>query len=120
MPARTLRCRAAPCLSMLDVAPPEFVAAAAGAGFDAVGLRVAPVTPGEEAWPVFPAPRCSRSAGYARPGLKVGDEIADAEWGVAVQHFGGGGEILQGARQDLPGRPARGQEVTSQVLVQPL
>ncbi|MGD0241226.1 MAG: sugar phosphate isomerase/epimerase [Streptosporangiaceae bacterium] len=39
---------------MLDVAPPEFVAVAAGAGFDAVGLRVAPVTPGEEAWPVSP------------------------------------------------------------------
>ena len=39
---------------MLDVAPPEFVAVAAGAGFDAVGLRVAPVTPGEEAWPVWP------------------------------------------------------------------
>ena len=41
-------------LTMLDVAPPEFVTVAAGAGFDAVGLRVAPVTPGEEAWPVSP------------------------------------------------------------------
>jgi sugar phosphate isomerase/epimerase len=41
-------------LTMLDVAPPEFVTMAAGAGFDAVGLRVAPVTPGEEAWPVSP------------------------------------------------------------------
>jgi sugar phosphate isomerase/epimerase len=41
-------------LTMLDVAPPEFVTAAAGAGFDAVGLRVAPVTPGEQAWPVAP------------------------------------------------------------------
>ena len=41
-------------LTMLDVAPPEFVAVAAGAGFDAVGLRVAPVTPGEQAWPVSP------------------------------------------------------------------
>jgi len=41
-------------LTMLDVAPPEFVAVAAGAGFDTVGLRVAPVTPGEEAWPVSP------------------------------------------------------------------
>jgi sugar phosphate isomerase/epimerase len=41
-------------LTMLDIAPPEFVAVAAGAGFDAVGLRVAPVTPGEEAWPVSP------------------------------------------------------------------
>jgi sugar phosphate isomerase/epimerase len=41
-------------LTMLDVAPPEFVVVAAGAGFDAVGLRVAPVTPGEETWPVSP------------------------------------------------------------------
>jgi sugar phosphate isomerase/epimerase len=39
---------------MLDVAPPEFVTAAAEAGFDAVGLRVAPVSPGEQAWPVSP------------------------------------------------------------------
>jgi len=41
-------------LTMLDLAPPEFVAVAAGAGFDAVGLRVAPVSPGEQAWPVAP------------------------------------------------------------------
>ena len=41
-------------LTMLDLAPPEFVTVAAGAGFDAVGLRVAPVTPGEQAWPVAP------------------------------------------------------------------
>jgi sugar phosphate isomerase/epimerase len=41
-------------LTMLDVAPPEFVVVAAGAGFDAVGLRIAPVSPGEEAWPVSP------------------------------------------------------------------
>lgn len=41
-------------LTMLDVAPPEFVTAAAQAGFDAVGLRVAPLSPGEEAWPVAP------------------------------------------------------------------
>jgi sugar phosphate isomerase/epimerase len=41
-------------LTMLDIAPPEFVVVAAGAGFDAVGLRVAPVSPGEQAWPVSP------------------------------------------------------------------
>jgi hypothetical protein len=35
-------------LTVLDVAPPGFVAVAAGAGFDAVGLRIAPVTPDEE------------------------------------------------------------------------
>ena len=41
-------------LTMLDVPPPAFVTAAAEAGFDAVGLRVAPVTRGEQAWPVSP------------------------------------------------------------------
>jgi sugar phosphate isomerase/epimerase len=41
-------------LTMLDVAPPEFVTAAAQAGFDAVGLRVAPLDPGGQAWPVTP------------------------------------------------------------------
>ena len=41
-------------LTMLDVAPPEFVGLAAAAGFSTVGLRIAPVTPGEEAWPVLP------------------------------------------------------------------
>lgn len=41
-------------LTMLDIAPPEFVGLAAAAGFSAVGLRIAPVTAGEEAWPVLP------------------------------------------------------------------
>src|SRR5579875_3705224 len=41
-------------LTMLDIAPPDFVGLAARAGFDTVGLRVAPVTPGEEAWPMGP------------------------------------------------------------------
>jgi hypothetical protein len=41
-------------LTMLDIAPPEFVSLAAGAGFDAVSLRIAPVTPREEAWPLGP------------------------------------------------------------------
>lgn len=40
--------------TMLDLAPPEFIAVAAGAGFDAVGLRIAPVGQGEQAWPVAP------------------------------------------------------------------
>ncbi len=39
-------------LTLIDVAPPEFVTLAAGAGFDAVGLRIAPVAPGEEPWPM--------------------------------------------------------------------
>ncbi len=41
-------------LTLLDVAPPELVTLAAGAGFDAVGLRIAPVTLGEEPWPMSP------------------------------------------------------------------
>lgn len=41
-------------LTLLDIAPPEFVSLAATAGFDTVGLRVAPVTQGEEAWPLSP------------------------------------------------------------------
>jgi sugar phosphate isomerase/epimerase len=41
-------------LTMLDIAPPELVTLAAAAGFDTVGLRIAPVTPGEDAWPVGP------------------------------------------------------------------
>lgn len=39
-------------LTMLDVAPPELVSLAAAAGFDTVGLRVAPVTPAEDPWPM--------------------------------------------------------------------
>ncbi|HLI41082.1 MAG TPA: TIM barrel protein [Streptosporangiaceae bacterium] len=41
-------------LTLLGVAPPALVAAAAGAGFDAVGLRIAPVTNGERPWPMSP------------------------------------------------------------------
>jgi sugar phosphate isomerase/epimerase len=41
-------------LTLLDVAPPDFVSVAAQAGFQTVGLRISPVTPGEEAWPMFP------------------------------------------------------------------
>lgn len=41
-------------LTMLDVAPPDFVTLAAGAGFGAVSLRVSPVTAAEHVWPMFP------------------------------------------------------------------
>jgi sugar phosphate isomerase/epimerase len=41
-------------LTMLDISPPEFVSLAALSGFRTVGLRISPVTPGEEAWPVSP------------------------------------------------------------------
>ena len=39
-------------LTMLDVAPPEWVSLAAAAGFDAVGIRTAAVGPTEEPWPM--------------------------------------------------------------------
>ncbi len=44
-------------LTLLDVAPPDFVALAAGAGFDAVGLRIAPATAEESRWPMSPGSR---------------------------------------------------------------
>jgi sugar phosphate isomerase/epimerase len=44
-------------LTMLDIAPPDFVILAAVAGFDAISLRIAPVTPGEEVWPLDPGSR---------------------------------------------------------------
>jgi sugar phosphate isomerase/epimerase len=39
-------------LTMLDTAPPEWVQAAHDAGFEAVGIRIAPASPVEEPWPV--------------------------------------------------------------------
>ena len=39
-------------LTMLDVAPPEWVSLAAAAGFDAVGLRVVAAGPTEVPWPM--------------------------------------------------------------------
>jgi len=44
-------------LTLLDIAPPDFVALAAGAGFDAVGLRIAPATADESPWPMSPGSR---------------------------------------------------------------
>jgi sugar phosphate isomerase/epimerase len=41
-------------LTLLDVSPPELVAVAAAAGFDAVGVRVVTAGPGEEPWPMTP------------------------------------------------------------------
>jgi sugar phosphate isomerase/epimerase len=41
-------------LTMLDVSPPDLVAAAATADLDFVGLRVAAGGPGEELWPLSP------------------------------------------------------------------
>jgi sugar phosphate isomerase/epimerase len=51
------RVRALDHLTLLDIAPPDFVVLAAEAGFDAVGLRVAPATAGESPWPMSPGSR---------------------------------------------------------------
>ncbi len=41
-------------LTMLDIAPPDWVTLAHEAGFDAVGIRAAVAGPGEEPWPISP------------------------------------------------------------------
>jgi sugar phosphate isomerase/epimerase len=53
-PRRCDRVLALDHLTLLDVAPPDLVALAASAGFDAVGLRIAPATAGESPWPMAP------------------------------------------------------------------
>ena len=39
-------------LTMLDIAPPDWVSLAHDAGFDAVGIRAAAIGPTEEDWPM--------------------------------------------------------------------
>jgi sugar phosphate isomerase/epimerase len=60
-------------LTLLGVAPPEFVTLAATAGFGAVGLRIAPATSDEPAWPMTPgSPMLAETAGLcARNGIRV-------------------------------------------------
>jgi sugar phosphate isomerase/epimerase len=53
-PKRWRRVLALDHLTLLDIAPPDFVALAAAAGFDAVGLRIAPATADEAPWPMSP------------------------------------------------------------------
>jgi sugar phosphate isomerase/epimerase len=56
-PMRWDRVLAVDHLTLLDVAPPDFVALAAEAGFGAVGLRIAPATAAESPWPMSPGSR---------------------------------------------------------------
>src|SRR5438874_2708207 len=86
---------------MLDVAPPEFVAVAAGAGFDAVGLRVAPVTRDEEPWPVSPG---SDGAGLLLDTLHI------KRCGVSAAELAAVDPALLGYLQlcDAPARPPGG------------
>jgi sugar phosphate isomerase/epimerase len=53
-PRRWDRVTALDHLTLLGVPPPVFVTLAAGAGFDAVGLRISPATAGESRWPMAP------------------------------------------------------------------
>jgi sugar phosphate isomerase/epimerase len=62
-----LRSRGIEHLTLLDVAPPRFVEIAADAGFDAVGLRVSPVTGDEVSWPMSPgSPMLAETAARCR------------------------------------------------------
>jgi sugar phosphate isomerase/epimerase len=56
-PMRWNRVLALDHLTLLDVGPPDLVALAAEAGFDAVGLRIAPATAEESPWPMSPGSR---------------------------------------------------------------
>jgi len=53
-PMRWNRVLALDHLTLLDVAPPDLAVLAAEAGFDAVGLRIAPATAAEPRWPMSP------------------------------------------------------------------
>jgi sugar phosphate isomerase/epimerase len=55
-------------LTLLGVAPPEFVTVSAAAGFGAVGLRVSPATDDERPWPMTPG-----SAMLAETALRLAD-----------------------------------------------
>jgi len=77
-------------LTMLDISPPELVSLAARAGFDAVGLRIAPVTPGEEPWPMDRgSPMLAETVGRcAATGVAVlGVEAVALSPGTAVAQF---------------------------------
>jgi sugar phosphate isomerase/epimerase len=76
-PARQDRVCALDHLTLLDVAPPDFVALASGAGFDAVGLRIAPATAGESPWPMSPGSRML--AETVRRCLDSGVAVLDTE-----------------------------------------
>jgi sugar phosphate isomerase/epimerase len=62
-------------LTLLTVPPPELVTLAATAGFTAVGLRIAPATDDEPAWPMTPgSPMLAETAGRcAQDGITVLD-----------------------------------------------
>jgi sugar phosphate isomerase/epimerase len=62
-------------LTMLDIAPPEWVSLAHAAGFDAVGIRAAVAGPDEEPWPISPGSPMLREtlARLRDTGMRVND-----------------------------------------------
>jgi sugar phosphate isomerase/epimerase len=64
-------------LTLLGLAPPEFVSVAAAAGFGAVGLRVSPAAPGEKLWPMLPG--SPMLAETVRRCAQAGVEVLDVE-----------------------------------------
>jgi sugar phosphate isomerase/epimerase len=64
-------------LTLLGLAPPEFVSVAATAGFGAVGLRVSPAAPGEKPWPMRPG--SAMLAGTVRRCAQAGVEVLGVE-----------------------------------------
>ena len=64
-------------LTLLGLAPPEFVSVAATAGFGAVGLRISPAAPGEEPWPMLPG--SPMLAETVRRCAQTGVEVLDVE-----------------------------------------
>jgi sugar phosphate isomerase/epimerase len=64
-------------LTLLGLAPPEFVSVAAAAGFGAVGLRISVAAPGEEPWPMLPG--SPMLAETARRCAQAGVEVLDVE-----------------------------------------
>jgi sugar phosphate isomerase/epimerase len=64
-------------LTLLGLAPPEFVSVAAAAGFGAVGLRISPAAPGEEPWPMLPG--SPMLAETARRCAQAGVEVLGVE-----------------------------------------
>lgn len=64
-------------LTLIGLAPPEFVNVAASAGFAAVGLRISPAAAGEEPWPM--SPRSPMLAETVQRCIGAGVEVLDVE-----------------------------------------
>jgi sugar phosphate isomerase/epimerase len=82
-------------LTLLRLSPPDLVSTAAAAGYDFVGIRVRPVAPAEEPWPMQPGSPMSRETlrRLADTGLVVRDveflpldaDTSAADWLPALE-----------------------------------